>query len=136
MKHEFKVGELCFCEFKLQEIQEMENGKVTQVCDGTFVHYGSDLSDRCFPVDIKIKVISDIASYWSDRIHALNNWSLNHPDIHRYIISKWVDMCNNYQDKAIVDKLGSELSDFCKKIIESVEDSKSLEVDGVKLFNR
>jgi hypothetical protein len=59
----FKKGDWCFCEFKLQQIMEMNGTKITEVSDGYVRHSGSDLSNRCFPLDSNIKTISDNVLY-------------------------------------------------------------------------
>lgn len=101
----FKTGDWCFCEFKLQQILETEENRVTEVSDGSFRMSGNNLSDRCLSLDLKIKRVSDYVSYWSDRFHKLNNNSLNYPDLNRELIQRWAEMCENINDEKVVTEL-------------------------------
>ena len=130
----FKKGDWCFCEFKLQQIMEMNGQKVTEVSDGMFRHSSSDLSDRCFPIDMTIKILSDNASYWMDRFHSLEVNGLNYPDLSRAIIGRWVELCLNKDDKEKIKELSTELSSFGNCVIEAVKNSSSTIIDGVSLF--
>lgn len=67
----FKQGEWCFCEFALQQVMETEENRITGVSDGMFRLSGHDLSDRCYPLEMKVKQISDIVAFWSKEFHAL-----------------------------------------------------------------
>jgi len=63
MKTDWKIGDWCYCDFSLQQIIdviEYDDGNViTQVNDGWFNKSGSFLNDCCFPLDMKIKLISE-----------------------------------------------------------------------------
>jgi hypothetical protein len=127
----FKVGEFIFCEFKLQEINEMEGERVTSVHDGWFEMGSRDLSDRCFPLTIRNKVISETFQGFSDKIHAINNAGLNYPDIARYFVLKWVECCNGASDDKI--KL---IYDEVQNFINTVKEKSNHEVivNGVSVF--
>lgn len=132
----FRQNDWCFCEFKLQQIKEMTGDKVTQVSDGYFSHSGSDLTDRCYPLEMRYKLISEEVSHWSRKIHDLNNNSLNHPDINRALIEKWCDMCDNVDDNEKLQQQYNSLADFCRAIISKVQDARSVFVDDVRIFGR
>ena len=132
----FKVGEWCFCEFKLQQVKETKSDNITSVSDGIIVMSGSDLSDRCYPVEMGIKRISDSVSFWSKIFHELNCPSLNHPDLNRELIKRWVEMCEAVNDQPKLEKLYTGLEKFGKLIQERVREIGYEEVEGVKLFRR
>lgn len=133
-KIEWKVDDWCFCEYKLQQIMEVdENGDVRDVSDGNFRHSGY-LTDRCYPVDMKVKRISEHVSYWRDKFHKLNHNSLNMPDINRALVDKWCEMCDNREDLEKWKELGANLDDFCEKIVAKVNGVKDDTVEGVMIF--
>ena len=43
-------GEWCFCEFRLQQVTETEENRITRVSDGMVSSFSTDLSDRCYPL--------------------------------------------------------------------------------------
>lgn len=133
-KIEWKVGDWCFCEYKLQQIKRVdEDGTVHEVSDGNFSH-GGHLTDRCYPMDMKVKLISEHVSYWREKFHKLNHNSLNMPDINRALIARWCMMCDDREDEKMSIKHGEELNEFCEKIVTRVSEAKDETVEGVKLF--
>jgi hypothetical protein len=114
----------------------MKENCITEVSDGNFSHGSSDLSDRCYPLEMKYKLISDNVEYWSKKLHALDNNSLNFPDIHRALVEKWCDMCDNADDYDKLKILYNKLADFAKAIINKVDNTRSEYVDGVRIFGR
>jgi hypothetical protein len=79
----FKQGEWCFCEFVLQQVIETEENRITAVSDGMFRLSSNDLSDRCYPLEMIIKIISDEVAYWSKEFHSLKINTLNYPDLNK-----------------------------------------------------
>jgi hypothetical protein len=130
----FNRGDWVFCEFKLQQVKETREDCITSVTDGIMEHGSSDLSDRCFPLNMRIKLISGEVAYWDRKLHDLQCNSLNHPDLNRALIERWVEMCENTDDDKKLQKQYENLAKFCRAIIERVEDSRSNVIDGVKIF--
>lgn len=131
---EYKINDWVFCEFKLQQIREMDGDRVTSVSDSRFSLSGNSLGDRCFPLDLNIKNISDSVAWYSDKIHALNHNGLNHPDIHRELINRWVEMCHVKDDKVALKGLFDSLADFYKSIEQIVSGLSNQYAGGVKIF--
>lgn len=132
----FKKEEWCFCEFKLQQVMETKENRITGVSDGMFRLGSSDLTDRCFPIEMTIKQISDTVAFCSKEFHSLKNNSLNHPDLNRELIKRWVEMCENKDDKEKLDELYTKLHSFRESIINKVRDLNFEEVEGISLFRR
>jgi hypothetical protein len=128
----YKKGDWVFCEFKLQEILEVEENRVTSVHDGWFEMGSLDLSDRCFPLTVRNKVISDSFKNFSDQVHAIRNNGLNYPDINRYLISKWVDCCEETNDEKI-QKVYIEIEEFIDKLKDIHLD---LKINGINVFRQ
>lgn len=101
-KLKFQKGEWCFCEFRLQQVIETEENRITSVSDGIIRSGSSDLSDRCYPLEMDVKCISDAVAFWSIKFHELKNNSLNHPDLNRELIRRWVELCDNRDRKSVV----------------------------------
>lgn len=132
MEPKFKKGDWVFCEFVLQMVKETKDDRITSVTDGFFEMGGRDLSDRCYPLTIKNKRISDEVQGWRTRFHALNAPGLNYPDLIRELVRRWIEMCEaNEKD---LQKLYDSLGEFGRKIENRVQDLKYEEVDGVNIF--
>lgn len=132
----FKEGDWVFCEFILQQIQETEDNRITSVSDGSFRLGSNDLSGRCFPLDMKIKRISDGVKYWSGEFNKLKNNALNYPDLNRELIRRWVDMCEFKDDDKKLKELYDKLDVFARAILDKVNSLRFEEVEGVALFRR
>ncbi len=137
MSHKWKVGDWCFCEMKLQQIKEMEGERVTCVTDSFFSLGSYDLSDRCFPLDLLVKNISDCFVTFQERIRSQDRvLKLNWPDINRWFVVKWVDACAIRNDKERLTLLMDEAEKFAHDIINKMCDANRLEVGGVALVRR
>jgi hypothetical protein len=134
MKPIWKENDWCFCEFTLRQITEVKQGIIKSVTDGNFCLGSSDLNDRCYPLDIRIKRVSDSVNYWSNKIHKLNNKGLNYPDINRKLISIWVDMCESIENENHLKEEYENLDNFGRDIINTVSKLENQNVHGVKLF--
>jgi hypothetical protein len=130
----FKIGDWCFYEFKLVQIEDTEENRITAVSDGYVTRRSYDLSDRCYPMEMKVKLISDDVYYWSKQFQLVKN--LNHPDIHRKLVEIWVDMCENKNDDAKLKVLYERLNAFSETIMKKVKDLSLEEVEGVKIFRQ
>ena len=132
----FQKGEWCFCEFKLQQVMETEENRITEVSDGMFRLGSSDLSDRCYPLELEVKRISDTVAYWSTKFHELKNNAINHPDLNRELIRRWVELCDHRKDENRLKELYDSLSSFGNSVLRKVQDLNFEEVEGVRLFRR
>jgi len=131
----FKKGDwVFFCEFELKQIKETEESRITSVSNGSVSHGSYDLSDRCYPLEMTIKVISDEVEYFSRKFHSLKNNALNHPDLNRALVDRWVIMCENKNNEDQLKTLFKELSTFCNAILKGVEEISHTEIEGIKIF--
>lgn len=137
-KQNFKKGDWLYFEFNLSQVKEVYKGKPSCVTNGYIRTGGSmgDLSDRCYPLDMDIKLISGAVDYWSKRFHALEHNSLNHPDLHRELVRRWVEICDNKDDDKKVQELYDKLATFGNSVLKKVKEVKEdISVEGVKLFH-
>lgn len=133
-----KVGDWVWCEYKLQQIAEMNGERVTSVSDGYFSHGSRDLSDRCFPLDMSAKLVSEgyAAAYARirEKAGALN---LNYPDLHWWFVDAW---CIAMGGRNVADSLKASyarLHEFEHKVIAACEAARRhAVVDGVSLFRQ
>lgn len=132
----FKVGDWVFCEFNLQIIDSIKDGRITGVSDGHFTHGSHSLNDRCFPLEKTVKVISDIFKDRYDEIHRKGGNGLNYPDINRWFVEKWCEVCTNREDVALLNKGMEELAEFANAILDRCRSLKNETVGGVNLFRK
>ena len=131
----WKVGDWCFCEYKLQMIKEMsDDGRITSVSDGCFQMGAYDLSDKCFPLTLEGKNISDAFVRIYQRMYdQIKNGNYNFPDFHRYSVKQWVEAMN-YMNSAntIID----DFDYWCREVIDKVGKIGEVYVGSIPLMRR
>lgn len=132
----FKVGDWVFCEFELQIIKEIKDGRITSVSDGHFGLSSHSLNDRCFPLEMRVKVISDYFDYHYNKIDNSSRNGLNYPDINRHFVDKWVETCTNREDVALLNKGMEEIAEFTNAVLDRCGALKNETVGGVNLFRK
>ena len=115
MSAAFIAGDWVFCEYELRQVTRTDGDRVTDTTTGMFSHGGYDLSDRCFPLSIETKLISEQYEYWSGQIHAKAAHGVNHPDIHRWLVDHWASTMR--MDKSNHEARLEELKRFADHII-------------------
>lgn len=131
-----KTGDWVFCEFKLQQITEMKEGRVTGVSTG-YISMGSyDLRDRIFPMTKRIKVISEEFERSYSKLHDNSGTlNLNFPDFNRWYIEKWVETCKDSENDEYVGKKYDELYKFERTVLDQIKTLQNdLEVEGIPFF--
>jgi len=136
VKTSFKKNDWVFCEFKLQQIEKVKNGRVVEVGDGHFCTSSWSMNDRCFSLNKTVKCISDTFAFWHDKLFQEGNRDLNFPNIQNWLVEKWCEVCNVKDNKEALRAGISELEDFAKRILSSCEEQRAIEVAGVKVFGR
>ena len=97
-KLKFKQGDWCFYKFKLVQILDVVENRITSVSDGSIISDGYDLSSECYPLDMKVKQISDTVNSWYNDFHREGNNAINYPDLTRELVRRWVEMCEFRDD--------------------------------------
>jgi len=133
MKTTYKVGDWVFCEFKLQQIEQVEDGRIVDVSDGYFSHGAYSLNDRCFPITLQNKMLSEYVASCSDRLHKEGNNSLNYPDIHNWLVNRWVDLCKTVVED-VSQKLRKDIGVFTNTILNRCKELREETYEGVKIF--
>jgi len=111
------VGDMCFFEFSLSSIVEMKGENITEISDGYFrTSTGDGFNDRCFPISLEIKLISDEYDRQSKKIHEDGLRGLNFPDIHRWLVHHWSITCSKPSDAKWLKQRYSELDDSVDEI--------------------
>jgi len=132
----FKKNDWCFSNFELCQIVEMEDGHISSVTTGSIRKSGWYLDDSCFPLDIRIKNISDTVHYYYKKLHELNRVNLNYPDIVRWLEAKWADLCRHKDDDKFIQKGYDEIQKFYRDIETSVSSIQEVQVNGISLIRR
>ena len=134
MKPKFEKGTWIFCEFELQQVKETEENRITSVTSGHLQMGGHDLSDRCFEINMRTKIASDNVQYWNRQFHdTKGSNALNHPDLNRALIERWVAICEEKNDEKR-QVLYDKLSEFGRAVLEKIRDARFQEVEGVSVF--
>lgn len=132
----YKEGDWVYYDFKLCQIKEIEDGIYYRVTDGFFQTSGSALSDSFFPLDLRIKSISDEFKYHSDLFHKLSFNALNHPDINRKLVSMWIEACNNKDDNEKIGEIYDKLHKFYDDVKMEIEKIRMISINDVKLIRQ
>jgi hypothetical protein len=133
-KPKFKKGDWCFCEFTLKQVTETVEDRITSVSDGYISHGSRDLSDRCYPMEMKVKIISADVDYWRNQFHQLKHNSLNHPDLNWKLIEMWVEMCENRNDEEKLKELYEKLNAFGESVVNRVREIRGETINEIRLF--
>ena len=132
---EYKENDWVLCEYKVQMIKRIEDGKIKEVSDGHCSHSSSDLSDRIFKLDLIGKGVSDNYESISSQLQR-DYRNLNFPDIHRWMVEQWVLAMNVINEE---DKLKERLDYLCQfrqTVAQKYRDISLEEFDGLRFFSR
>jgi len=130
----FKKGDFCFYEFELFQVITTEEDRITSVDDGTIISSGYDLSYKCYPVDLKVKNISDEVKYWYGKIKNIGFNSINYPEIKEKFVEIWIELCKNKDNPQELNPILKDFHSFGNEIIEKIYEIKKLTINGTKIF--
>lgn len=133
MEKQWNVGDMCFYEYELSQIKRVEHGHVKSITTGYIESSGSYFNDRCFPVTLGIKLISDHVESWSKRFHAIK-MNINHPDLHRKLVNYWINMCLVAEDRKNLDVRRNEFDSFCESVMVKIREAERINVGEFNLF--
>lgn len=140
MKKIFKVGDWCFCEYKLQQVTRIAkelcalgNTIVTEVTDGNFILSSSNITNRCFHITYATKQISEVFQTWNNKFHSSGFNGLNYPMLNSKLINEWATMCAS-DDDILIKELYDYIDEFGQNVMVEIKKMKELSVDGVRLL--
>ncbi len=124
-KLDWEIGDWCYSDFSLHQIKDVRKYKdgnvITQVNDGWFNKSGSFLNNTCFPLDIRIKLISEKYEKYEKLLSDINDVNIiprgEYSTIYSTIIDKWCKCCNDMDN---IEKHYSELEEWYIKIVSGV----------------
>jgi hypothetical protein len=82
----------------------------------------------------------------SKELHKLDNHSLNYPDIHRYLVSRWSEACVELGEICFRElkkseplpakcwEIVGEVNEFVRQIKDTLKNNSSILIDGVSIF--
>lgn len=131
----FKVGEECFCEFKLSKVKSTEDDRITSVNDGYITQSGYDLSPECQPINDGTKLITVAVNTSYDVIREIaGNTNINYPRIHQNLVELWIKLCESIDNFEEYNRNQHTLSNFTENLCESLRVMKNMEIDGIKIL--
>lgn len=106
------AGDWVLFEFELNQVAKAEPR--FELTDGLARISGNHLDERCRPLTLENKRISDYYDWNSTRLHSEGVSGLNYPDIHRWLVQHWLVTC----DAAESDR--SQRIEELNKFVESI----------------
>lgn len=117
-----KVGDFGYHDFKLGQVMAVENGRVTEFSTGYIRTSGADLS--FVPLSLRALRVADEFATISRAIHDKGHAGLNYPDIHRWLVRKWLDtQALDENDASVWRALWDELAVFKNRMVGENPDS-------------
>lgn len=139
-----KKGVWCYADFKLVQIQGDAGIGVETLEPTSFgaIRSGTTRSN-CFPITMHSAKTSALLQYVSDRLHDVNRkrkqYIFNFPDIHRKLVSMWVELCKMNPDSEEFGSAIKELEKFQNVILYHMRSRKRAReqriVFGINLYN-
>lgn len=140
MKTDWEIGDWCFSEFELKQITDIRKYKdgnaITSVTDGMFNHSGSFLNDVCYPMDLKIKGVSDFFKSYEKKLQNIDDENIiakgEYSSVYREIVTKWCKCCDDIEDNNKIMKHYSELSDWYIFLMSGVKGLRKEKLKSLK----
>ena len=127
---EWEVDNKCFFEFKAGTVKKVESdGRVTELSDGHGSLCGHDLRNLMQPlVNSSIIDVVALSAEFTGYYHQISkiNSGLNIPDIHPWLVQRWMEACNGEDIKKIrcrIENLKIAITKSC-----------SVEFEGIRIF--
>lgn len=141
MKLDWNIGDWCFNEFELKQIKDIRKFKdgnaITEVTNGYFSHSGSFLNDRCYPMNITIKLISENFKYYSDKLHQVQDleFEKGFPNIHRELVRRWCECCDDKDDIEKIQEHYSKLEEWYILSVDGIKELRKLKLKKIDTIN-
>lgn len=119
---EWKVGDMCYFEYKINYISSMTNNRITGCSDEYGGTSGFDLGNRCIKISPwSMKCSNSVNFYytWLNEIeNSISEHLINYPDIMETLIDLWINYYNREIDAEI------KLTEYGQFIIDTVQNNK------------
>lgn len=132
---EWKVGDMCYFEYKVHFITEMKDDRISGCSDGLGGCGGYLLNDRCFKINPNtLRCSNNVEFYYrwiSDKWDNMGGqgWLVNLSDLHNILIDYWIDMINGVEGKSL------EFNRFGQSVIDHIDtENYSLMYNDINIF--
>lgn len=130
-----KVGDWIFHEFKLKVVEDINSsGEINSVSDGYFITGGAIGNHLCFPLNKRVKDISERFDRLYNRIYSEGERLLSFPSIHNLFVNMWVEMCNEKDDDEKYIKNIEVIEKIAQEIIDNIKDVRNIRIKNVQIF--
>lgn len=137
LKFDWKIGDMCYFEFKVHYITDMSDDRITGTSDGMGGTSGYSLNDRCFKINPNtLRCSNNVEFYYrwiSDKWDSMGKagWLVNFLDIYDILIDYWVDMIDGVEGKSL------ELNRFGQSIIDHIDtEDYTLTYNDINIFRK
>jgi hypothetical protein len=122
-------------EYSIKQVLEAQDGRVTEVSDGSFRTSGYDL--ECFPLDLRNKRLAEYVEYYEREVRKMDPGgpALNWPDIHRHFCYLAAEAIRSKTAKQL-EAIQEQTKKFAFGIIDGIRESRKLVLDEVRVFGR
>jgi len=118
---DFKINDWCYCNFKLQLITKLsDDGNVVETTDGYNRYQGNNIKYSIFPLDMKIKLISETYEIEYKRLQNLKCDDQYKQRIYIFFIKNWAEAC---ELKDNVDELQLNYKNLMNVVDEILSDA-------------
>lgn len=130
----WNIDDWCFFEFRLAQIKDVTDGRVTEVRTGYITVGSYDFNDKIKPLTMPYKVASDEVEAVYNKLHREGSPGLNWPELHRHLVRLWLKLCDAYDVELkgeLISSAYEELYEFRDAILNICQNTT---VDGIQLF--
>ena len=132
---DWKVGDMCYFEFRVHYISDMIDDRISGCSDGLGGSGGYSLNDRCFKINQNtLRCSNNVDFYYRWISEKWDNmgepgYLVNYPDVYQILIEFWVDMINEKEN------ITMELNAFGQSIIDHIDTKDySLMYNDINMF--
>lgn len=130
------TGDWIIFQYRIVQIKEAKDGRVTSVSDGQFETSGYNLSDRCFPLTLANKNAADYIESYAARVHREGGPGLNYPALHSKAVELAWGIMNLPEEKDAREPAYEAARKFYQVLFEAIRSHSAVEIENIRVFGR